>query len=272
MRGRQARMKATLTLLLLLALPLMVASQQLSQKSIDQAASKAIKSVTAQIVKFNPVANTGILRVTNSSQSDITAFTVAVTAVYASGYSDDDEKMDDFLPRMISQQVDLGIASPEEGAFHPGQSQEEPFSFTVIPDNPVVRVDTRVEVVAYADRTVEVNNEEALGRLLEVRKGGLLAKQEAVAIIRKRLNNFQDAHPIAGAATDIQQLHDRAKAQHTGELGVELDAVIQNLHNISPKNSLQTNASGRERLSDYAGMKEREASFLLPHTQLRRLP
>lgn len=264
-------MKVTLALPLLLALPLIVASQELSQRSTHATASTEIRSVTAQVVNLN-ASNVGVLRITNNSEKDITAFTVDVTAVYASGYSHTDEKMVDFLPLMISKQVDLRIASPEEGAFHPGQTQEEPISFTVIPDNPIVRLDIRVEVVAYADRTVQANNDDALGRLIDTRKGSLLAKQETVAILRKRLGNVVDSHPIASSVTDIEQLHDRAKAQHTGELGIELDTVIRDLHDLSPKNSLETNGTGRQRLSDYAEMKGREASFLLPHTQLRRLP
>lgn len=263
-------MKVTLALLFLLALPLTGVCQERSQPKPPRP-SKEIRSVTAQIANLN-ASNVGVLRVTNNSQKDITAFTVAVRAVYASGYSHVDEKMVDFLPLMISKQVDLGIASPDEGVFHPGQTQEETVSFTVVPDNPIVRLETQVEVVAYADRTVQANNDDALGRLLGARKGSLLAKQETVTVLRKTLSNVVDSHPIASAASDIEQLHDRAKAQHTGELRIELDTVIRDLHDISPKNSLQSNGTGRQRLSDYAGMKDREASFLLPHTQLRRLP
>lgn len=229
------------------------------------------RGAVAEVLRLDPNTNTAVVRIVNTSNKDITAFTVALVGVYADGNTHRAERMVDFLPAMITHQVDMGITSGAEGAFHSGQSEEETASFTKIPGNPLARLDVHVEVIAYADQTVEVGNEEAFGRLLDERKGSLLAKQRTVDIINKALSNPAASHPIASAVSDLQDLHDRSKTEHTGELRGELALIIRDLQDISER-AIERNSTGSKSLRDYAAIKEKEVSMLSAHTQLRRQP
>ena len=225
----------------------------------------------AEVVRIDHTANTAVLRLTNTSAKDITAYVVSATATYADGKTQRDERMADFLPAMIAKQVYAGSTSPGEDLFHPGESREDTASFNALKGNPIVRIDAKLEVIAYADQMVEVRNEAAFGRLMDVRNGSLLAKQKALEAMRKALSDPANPHPIADALSNVEQLQSHARSADSSELTMEYLWVKQDLKKLSEQSS-RHNSPGTQILRDYVAATEKESALLTPHTQLRRLP
>jgi hypothetical protein len=137
--------------------------------------------------------------------------------------------------------------------------------------DPIRHVDIQLEVVAYADQTVEITNEEAFGRLMDVRKGSILAKQKSIQAMKKALADPANPHPAADALNDVEQLHSAAAKHRTDDLSVEYLWVIQELKRQSER-SVMHDSPGTQSLRDYLANTEKELSLLAPHAQLRRLP
>ena len=238
---------------------------------LNQDKTNVAPGANAEVVRLDHTANTAVLRLANTSTKDITAYVVSATATYADGKTQRDERMADFLPAMIAKQVYAGSTAPGEDLFHPGESREDTASFNVLAGNPIIHIDAKLEVVAYADQTVEVSNEAAFGRLMDVRNGSLLAKQRALEAMRKALSDPVNPHPIADALNAVEQLHSRAKSNSTSELAMEYLWVKQDLEKLSERSS-RHNSPGTQSLRDYVATTEKESALMAPHTQLRRLP
>lgn len=225
----------------------------------------------AELLQWDTKANTAVVRVTNTSAQDITGFVLAVTAVHANGKMDRDERMTDLVLTMIPKQA-IGQKSPvRDQLLHPGENREETVSLTATPENPIIHVDVRVEVVTYVDETAEVANEDAFGRLLAERRGNLLARQRTLEIINKTLSNPAAMHPIADAIAHLQALHVRPSTQQDVSLNGELASVIRDLQNIAER-SIEHDSNGSRSLRDYAATKQKEWALLSAHTELRRQP
>jgi hypothetical protein len=125
-----------------------------------------------------------------------------------------------------------------------------------------------VIAVVYSDRTAEVQSAKALERVLSVRKGTALARQESAEIINGTVRNSSEAHPSAAAADGVRRMLLRSRTEHTGELPTELLAIIDDLQR-APADALQLGISEREYLSRYATKAAQRRAHLLPHPALR---
>jgi hypothetical protein len=248
----------------LFLLPIIALSQ-----SLDKAA--LARGATVEIVRIDSATNAAVLRITNTSKKDITAYVLSATAIYADGKTQRDERMADFLPAMIAKQVYAGSTTPGEDLFHPGESREDTASFNTVAGNPILHVDAKLEVVAYADQTIEVLNEDAFGRLMDVRNGSLAAKQKALEVMRNVLSNPVNPNPITDALNQVEELRSRAKMHNNGELAIEYLWVKRDLQKLAERSS-RHNSLGTQSLRDYVATTEHESALLALHTRLRRLP
>jgi len=237
----------------------------------NSGSSPVVRGASADLVRLDTSTNTALVRVTNTSTKDITAFVLAAVTVYANGKTDRDERMIDLVLTMIPKQASGPTFRVRDNLIHPGESREETVALTPIHGNPITRLDVQVEVVAYVDQTAQVTNEEAFGRLLDERRGNLWARQRTVEIIHKALGDPAALHPIANAITDLQALHVRPRTQKEVSLDSELSSVIRDLQDISER-SIGRDSTGAQGLREYAATKEKESSLLTLHVELRRQP
>ena len=149
----------------------------------------------ATVEKLDRQTNTAVIRVLNTSQRDIAAFSLSVDALYADGSKAHSEKMFDYGPLVIAR----------NGALHPTEANEQVAAWTVIPGNPLQKVEVRLVAIVYADRTADVRDEEAYQRIVDHRTQFARALQKSAEILA---NSLADT---AAALADIANLPDRAK-------------------------------------------------------------
>jgi hypothetical protein len=151
-----------------------------------------------------------------------------------------------------------------DGLFHPGESRNEIFGVQQgLNDFQAV-----VDVVAYADQTADVTNNDGLQRLLAHRKATVGSTQVADEIIKAALADPNDANPAATAATKIQERINIWKAQHTivdFEPG-EIQGMVAELKAMSAR---ATNK--RDDLQQFVARKEAHVTVLSPRANLTKI-
>src|SRR5258707_7508134 len=118
---------------------------------------------------YDPLKTVLILRVLNISHKDITAYDISMTVKYADGTTNFSEVRTDFLPLMATMQGGADDNMRRQfgnGTFEAGTSRDD-----TLGDQPkqVVDVTATLDVVAYADRTADMQNEPALDHLVGFR-------------------------------------------------------------------------------------------------------
>jgi hypothetical protein len=169
---------------------------------------------------YDPVGKTVTLHLVNRSNKDVTAFNISIAEKYADGstnYVDgtpsdihDHQMVEDMLLAMINIQAGLvrhggGIAVAGAGLSKEQAMQEAARQAAVPQGNgtfaagtsrdvvdhvskDVSDIDAVVDVVIYADATVQVqDNDRACRQLAAQRKGQLLAMQKIVEVIKRVL-------------------------------------------------------------------------------------
>src|SRR5437763_12677139 len=110
---------------------------------------------------YDPAKNTANIAATNISGKDVTAYDLSVDVSYEGDIKDHHELMIDRLNLMINQ-VELGKSNAV--AFPPGTTHEEPFYPGTIPDHKVRNAIVTLCLAAYAHRSGESNDDDALQR------------------------------------------------------------------------------------------------------------
>ena len=147
------------------------------------------------------------IHVLNATNKDITAYAINVIIKHPDGNADTTENFKDFLPLIAFR-----ASEPENdnGTLAAGTSDDIPFPQTKDVTNVIIVLD----VVAYLDGTVEVQKRDAFNHILAMRKGRLLAIQQANQAISKALTTSPD--PKTAAVEEIKRLADVAKAGNNG--------------------------------------------------------
>jgi hypothetical protein len=239
--------------------------------SLSGAAAIPLSGARVQGVQVDADKNTATIHLVNGSSKDISAYVVSVKVKCVSGRTNYSELLVDLLPLMMTKLEQSQASSMSEGAFHAGEARDEVANLAADPSDPATKADAEVIAMVYSDRTAEAQSAEALERVLALRRGIALARQEATEIINKAVGNPGETHPSAVAAEGIRQLALRSKTEHTGELQTEFLVILDDLQR-APSDSLQSGVNERDYLTRYVARATQRASTALAHSQIRREP
>jgi hypothetical protein len=214
-------------------------------------------------VRFEKGSNIAVASIANVSGKDVTGFNLSIEVTYQDGRQFSYERLVDLLPRMLSYQ---NQELPDNGTLHPGDRWEERLDLPSRSgaNNTAIAVSVKLDVAAYYDHSVDVENEPALLRLAAVRHNRALADQKAAEIISAAAANNVTPDPVGMAVTQLRAVLEQArrkKGEH--ELEVELMAIIANLESRKSDTS-------RSDLRSYATRKNAEVEVLSSHVLFRR--
>ncbi len=214
-------------------------------------------------VRFEKGSNIAVARITNMSGKDVTGFNLSVEVTYQDGSQSSYERLVDFLPRMLSYQ---NQELSDNGTLHPGDRWEERLDLPSHrgDNNVAIAVSVKLDVAAYSDHSVDVENEPALLRLAGVRHNRALADQKAAEIINAAAADNVTPDPTGMAVTQLRAALEQARRKKgERELEVELMAVIANLESRKSDTS-------RSDLRSYATRKNADVELLSSHALFRR--
>jgi hypothetical protein len=212
-----------------------------------------------QDTHHDPVKGVVTFSILNTSNKDISAFSLLVRLVHPDGTVGTHEYGNDFLPFMAENQG--------KGAIAPGAT----FAIDVpLGQQQIQSASATVDLVVYTDDTADVLNERALASVVAQRKGWIFGYQRANELLQKALADSSDPHPSITVAAQLKALakqyetHPPAGGGHAA-LGL-LDAAT-NISN-APKSP-----SGRSREEDdflrmLIRVHESRVSLSLPHSQI----
>jgi len=169
------------------------------------------------------------LHLVNNTGKDITAYNISIAERYADGstnYADgrpndihDHQHMRDLLNVMINVQYakwDWNAFGGKygNGTFPAGARRDQ----AIQESKDISDVDAVVDMVAYADATADVQNEQAFRQLLAVRKGQLRAMEKADEITKRVLADLKVDSPISAVLAELitfrRHLSNRPTGQH----------------------------------------------------------
>ena len=222
------------------------------------------------------------LHLVNNTGKDITAYNISIAERYADGstnYADgrpndihDHQQMEDLLNVMINVQQagwDWNAFGGKygNGTFPAGARRDQ-----VIPESKDISdVDAVADMVAYADATADVQNEQAFRQLLAVRKGQLLAMEKADEIIRRVLADPKVDSPISAVLAELIPLADAAGAKNHSGHPDEENQDFQLLGDIQDLKSMQRakmTITEREYLARCVEEHEKRIALMSPHCHL----
>ena len=214
-------------------------------------------------IRFEKGNSIAFASIVNVSGKDVTGFNLSIEVTYQDGRQSSYERLVDLLPRMLSYQ---NQELADNGALHPGDRWEERIDLPSHRgiNNAPIAVSVKLDVAAYSDHTVDVENEPALLRLAGVRHNQALADQKAAEIISAAAADDVTPDPTGMAVTQLRTALEQArrkKGEH--ELEVELMAIIAYLE--SGKSDIS-----RSDLRSYATRKNAEVGILSSHALFRR--
>lgn len=196
------------------------------------------------------------IHVMNATNKDITAYAINVTIKHPDGNADISEMIEDSLPLMATKASQDQVTQNDNGTFAAGTSEDKPISQTKDVTNVIIVPD----VVAYLDGTAEVKNREVFNQILAMRKGLLLASQQASQAITKAMTS---PDPKTAAVEEIRRLADVVKDRSSGdELKFYTEMYLRNI--ISE-------ADTRDNLEMWAKENHGKLGVIAPHTQLKEV-
>jgi len=214
--------------------------------ALAQTAKHAL-GATATVQNLDLTNNTATLVVTNTSDKDITAYSVAVDIIHTSGKKDHSETMQDYGPLLTSKGEIL----------HPGHTSEHPELWKRTDDDPVVGMEAKVVTVVYNDHSAEVIDEQAFQRINEHRTSVMRALQKSAEIIGNALADPANQHPSAKAASQLTALMENAKATHSMDIDVVYLQIVRDELQNAPARSAERGISERAYVTEqYAGYKQ----------------
>ena len=283
---------------ILLCVVLVVAVRAFGQTK-HQPATQNKLGVVIESWRYDPSLKAVILHLVNRSNKDVTAFNISIAERYADGSTDhtdgtpsdihDHQLMEDMLGSMISIQTgvvshgggmtvmgpprDIGAMLRQgvsgNGTFAAGTSRDYPD--LVAKD--VSDIDAVVDVVAYADGTAQVqDNDRAFKNLLAVRKGPVLAMQKLVEIVKKVLADPMVSDPVSAALNELLPFAESLDAKtKNGSPEVAENNVARNLQgdirNLQYMQREKMDAQ-RDSLERYVESQEKRIALTAPHANL----
>ena len=211
-------------------------------------------------VQFNREMTTALVRVLNQSGKDITGFDISVDVRYRNGRTKHFERLVELLPKMVFQQVVHDSPTLGEGALRPGNIEDVTINLVPSADkNLVLSADIKVDMVVYLDLNAEGQNQEAIGRLIALRKGHVDADIKAAEIISTAAADTVTPDPRGMALRQLRQLQSEQEKRNddTGGFSIELQTII---HDLERDQNVD--------LKSYARQRNKDAIVKLSHTKI----
>jgi hypothetical protein len=228
---------------------------------------------------YDPAQKAVILHLVNQSHKDVTSFNISILEKYADGstsYLDgtpsdihDHQMMEDMLGLLISIQLGVSPGSGK-GTFVAGTSRDYP-DFV---GKDVSGIDAVVDVVAYADGSADVlNNDRAFRNLTAERKGRLLAMEKVTDVIKRALADAMVSDPVSAALNELlpfaesldAKTKNRSPEVAENNVARSMQGDIQNLQGMREKKS---GTAQREGLARYVEYLDKMIALLKPHCEL----
>ena len=262
-----------------------------------------LMGVVIESWRYDPSLKAVILHLVNRSNKDATAFNISIVEKYADGstsYLDgrpsdihNHQLMEDMLGSMISIQTgmvshgggmtvmgparDIGAMLRQgvsgNGTFAAGTSRDYPD----LVSKDVSDIDAVVDVVAYADGTAQVqNNDRAFRNLMAERKGPLLAMQKVVEVVKRVLADPMVLSPLNGVIQQLTPLVDsadkvknRPPEDAERNVAMHLQSGLQNFE-MAQRSQIWLRMSMTERawLTQYVEEHEKRIALMAPHANL----
>lgn len=210
---------------------------------------------------YNSTTKAVTIHLQNSSGKDITGYAMSVTIKHPDGSADTSEMISDYLPEIANIAASDPGTQNGNGTFAAGTSTDTPVPQTKEVTNVIIVLD----VIAYVDGTAEVHNKEVFNHILAMRKGLLLANQQASQAITKALTS---PDPKTTAVRELKRLANVAKAH---------DPKSYPDPNTDPNYYIETflrQMISETETGDLDGLaKENQAKLaaIAPHTQLKEV-
>ncbi len=265
-----------------------------------------LMGVVIESWRYDPAQKAVILHLVNRSNKDVTAFNISIAEKYADGSTDhtdgtpsdihDHQMMEDMLGRMIN--IQMGVVSHGGGTLvmgpardvgamlRQGVSANGTFAAGTSRDYPdlvskdVSDIDAVVDVVAYADGTAQVqNNDRAFRNLLAERKGPLLAMEKVVEVIKQVLADPMVTNPLDSVIQQLTPLVDSADKMKNlppedaeRNVAMYLRSDLQNFEMVQRSQIwLRMNITERGWLTHYVEHQEKQIALMAPHANLQEL-
>src|SRR6267142_7174625 len=228
---------------------------------------------------YDPAQKAVILHLVNQSHKDVTAFNISILEKYADGstsYLDgtpsdihDHQMMEDMLGPTINAQMGVVSHGSGNGTFAAGTSRDYPD----LVGKDVSGIDAVVDVVAYADGTAQVqNNDRAFQNLVAERKGRLLAMEKVNDGVRRALADPMVSDPVNAALNELlpfaeslgAKTKNRSPEVAENNVARNLQGDVQNLQGMREKNG----STQRESLVGYVEYNGKLIVLMKPHCEL----
>ena len=202
-------------------------------------------------------AGKAVIRLTNTSSKNISAYVFAYTVVYGNGAHTWGQQLTDLLPAMISQ-AEEGHAI-DAGSMHPGDSREETVTFAPTRDqSPVVDLKVSVDLVEYTDGSAESSDALAKDEFRKSRESRATTLNEVARVLHVHIDQAAtDANPVVEVLADLRTRFAQTKRGDTKLSEIELLAVIDDLQRF-PKGRV----AGLDELRTYLTRLERRNAAL----------
>jgi hypothetical protein len=228
----------------------------------------------------------------NNSTKDITAYTISMSKKFADGSSESNvDGTPEFLnafgtellgglimvqlakgtvrETLVQQVVMQPDGNPSNGQiFAAGTSRYEH-----MPESKEISgLTTRVDVVAYADATADVQNQQAFKRLIAQRRGQVMAMETVDGVIKRALATSTDT-PISAVLAELAPIFaDAVVKNHSpedpeGNQELDLQGAINNLKQMLPWRTGMV-MTEREWLTWFVAEQEKRIALMSPHANL----
>jgi hypothetical protein len=231
------------------------------------------------------------LHLVNNSNKDITAYTISISKKFADGSSESNvdgtpEFMNSFetdlwswlinvqlakgtvRERLVQQVVIQQDGNPSNGKmFAAGTSRYEHMYET----REISGVTTILDVVAYADATANVQNEQAFRQLLVQRKGQVLAMEKVDEAIKHALADPTISSPMSAALAELTPIFADAVTNQSpenpeGNQQLDLQSAIGHLQQMHRWKQMPI--TERDWLTRYVEDQEKRIALMSPHANL----
>jgi hypothetical protein len=213
------------------------------------------------------------LHLVNRSKKDVTAFNISIAERYADGSTDyvDGRPNDIHDHQIMEDMLNLLINAGQGKAFAAGTTHD--YVMGEVKD--ISDVEAVVDVVAYADGTADVlNNERAFRNLMAERKGPLLAMEKVNDVIKRALADPMVSDPVSAALNELLPFAESldAKTKNGSPEDPEVSEARSLQGDIRSLAQMQqekmTGTAEREWLTRYVEYQEKRIALLSPHANL----
>lgn len=232
--------------------------------------------------RYDPAQKAVILHLVNNSHEDVTAFNISIAEKYADGSTDyvdgtpsdihDHQVMEDMLGAVIQQQLTKNEGRRDgHGVFAAGTTRD----YVVGEAKDIADIKVVLDVVAYADGSADVlNNDRAFRNLMAERKGLLLAMEKVNDVIKRVLGDAMVSDPVSAALNELLPFAESLEAKtknHSPEVAENnvarnLQGDIQNLQRMQQEKMSGT--AQRESLVRYVEYHDKRIALVAPHCEL----